>query len=318
MSYTWTKVVAAYVVMGYTVMVTLYIGVWCQPFDQYWSVPTDNIQCSTAWNHLLLNCILNISSDIMIMLIPLPLLVKTNLPLRKKFVLCGVFSLGGVVIVCAALNKNSSFRDPWSVDWVFWYTREISTAVIVANIPHLWALLRKIFRLPTFLSHQNTPRAFTKVLPRISGQDGCETPARSFESGDDPLSPKRKPMTFRSRDSIDIDKVLADVERETVPMEPVRFRDLRNREAASLTEMQYARASDVGHLTPYSDDREVTRQYPTSPVPSYYVQPPTSLSPTTIDSERCLLSASPSPPRSPRHNTPAHPTPQWSFPGGMF
>jgi hypothetical protein len=34
--------------------------------------------------------------------------------------------------------------------WIFWYVREASTAVIVMNIPHRYALLRKIFNLEAF------------------------------------------------------------------------------------------------------------------------------------------------------------------------
>lgn len=34
--------------------------------------------------------------------------------------------------------------------WIFWYVREASTAVIVTNIPHCYALLRKILNLEAF------------------------------------------------------------------------------------------------------------------------------------------------------------------------
>lgn len=47
------KVVAIYAAVGFVVMEILYLGVWCRPFNQYWAVPTDNIQCSAATNHLI-------------------------------------------------------------------------------------------------------------------------------------------------------------------------------------------------------------------------------------------------------------------------
>lgn len=34
--------------------------------------------------------------------------------------------------------------------WIFWYVREASTAVIVTNIPHSYALLRKVLNLEAF------------------------------------------------------------------------------------------------------------------------------------------------------------------------
>ena len=42
---------------------------------------------------------------------------------------------------------------------VYWYVREISTAVIVANMPHLWALARRTFNLRAFLSHGSALRS---------------------------------------------------------------------------------------------------------------------------------------------------------------
>jgi hypothetical protein len=42
---------------------------------------------------------------------------------------------------------------------VYWYVREISTAVIVANTPHLWALARRAFSLKAFISHSSALRS---------------------------------------------------------------------------------------------------------------------------------------------------------------
>ena len=36
------KVLGGYIIGGWILMETLYFGVWCRPFDQYWAVPTDN------------------------------------------------------------------------------------------------------------------------------------------------------------------------------------------------------------------------------------------------------------------------------------
>lgn len=99
-------------------MQVLYLGVWCRPFSEYWAVPTDNrefllfrqrrtpdlhapiAQCSAAINHLITNAVLNISSDIMIILIPMPIFLQSRIALRKKMVLMGVFALGGFTVRC--------------------------------------------------------------------------------------------------------------------------------------------------------------------------------------------------------------------------
>ena len=199
---TWTKLVAAYALIGYVVMIILYLGVWCQPFYEYWSVPATNPQCSTAEHHLILNLALNTSSDLMIMLIPLPMLIRTNLPLKKKLVLCAVFSLGMFCIICAVLNKYYSFTSPYGSEWVYWYDREASTAVIVANIPHLWVLVRKVFRVPSFIG--DSPGMRNSRSP----------PQRFFGNVADPLGtgvPRRIDgiLPPGSLDDVDIDEFMA-------------------------------------------------------------------------------------------------------------
>ncbi|KAJ1325871.1 hypothetical protein MN608_09070 [Microdochium nivale] len=144
------KAVAIYAVVGFVVMEILYLGVWCRPFNQYWAVPPDNIQCSAATNHLITNLVLNVSSDIMIMLIPMPILLKSSLPLKKKLMLSAIFLLGCFTILSALLSKYYSFTEPFGSAWTFWYIRESSTALITANLPALWTLIRHHFHLSSF------------------------------------------------------------------------------------------------------------------------------------------------------------------------
>lgn len=166
------KIVGGYVVVNWIVMEILYFGVWCRPFNQYWAVPVANEQCSAAIHHLITNAVFNISSDIMMLCIPLPLLITSKLPPTKKLVLCMLFSLGVFVILCAALNKYYSFAHPFSPMWTFWYIREASTAVLVANMPMCWYLLRRIFNLKAFHTSSNGQRSHSKSLPIATGYGG--------------------------------------------------------------------------------------------------------------------------------------------------
>ncbi|KAI1505049.1 hypothetical protein F5X99DRAFT_431145 [Biscogniauxia marginata] len=167
------KIVVCYVAVGFVVMEILYLGVWCRPFDQYWAVPVANPQCSAATNHLITNAVLNISSDIMIILIPMPVFLKAQLPLRRKLILCGVFALGIftvspqikhatsvflLMILSAILNKYYSFMEPFGSNWTFWYIRESSTAIITANLPFTWTLLQRVFNLQSFIAKSTQRR----------------------------------------------------------------------------------------------------------------------------------------------------------------
>ncbi|KAI1826627.1 hypothetical protein F4861DRAFT_545632 [Xylaria intraflava] len=141
------KFVAGYVALGFVLMEILYFGVWCRPFHQYWEVPPHSIQCATATNHLITNAVLNISSDVLIITIPMPILFQLNISPKKKAIFSVLFGLGFFTIGCAIASKYYSFHDPYGHKWTFWYIRESSTALIVMNMPFLWAIIRFFFKL---------------------------------------------------------------------------------------------------------------------------------------------------------------------------
>lgn len=144
------KILAVYVAFGFVIMEIFYLGVWCRPFHNYWAVPTPNVQCSAATNHLITNAVFNLSSDLVMLVVALQMLIRSYLPLRRKLVLSGIFGLGIFVILAAVLNKYYSFSQPFGGLWTFWYVRESSTALLVANLPFTWTLLRRIFNLRAF------------------------------------------------------------------------------------------------------------------------------------------------------------------------
>jgi hypothetical protein len=175
------KIVAGYVVVSFVVMEILYLGVWCRPFSQYWAVPPDNVQCSAATNHLITNTVFNISTDIMIILIPMPIFLRSQINLRKKAVLCGVFALGTFTILCAILNKFYSFTQPFGSEWTFWYIRESSTALITANLPMTWTLFRRVFNLRSFVGSSKDRYGSRPITndPYGPGTQGGRSAARS-------------------------------------------------------------------------------------------------------------------------------------------
>ncbi|KAH7123537.1 hypothetical protein B0J11DRAFT_314168 [Dendryphion nanum] len=146
-------VTAVYVALGFVIMEILYLGVWCRPFSQYWAVPPNSIQCSAATNHLITNAVLNISSDLIIIAIPMPLLFKVKLPMKTKAVLLFIFMIGMFTIIAAALNKYYSFRNPFGLEWTIWYLRESYTAILCANLPLTYPLIQKLFRLKNWSSN---------------------------------------------------------------------------------------------------------------------------------------------------------------------
>lgn len=44
---------------------------------------------------MITNTVMNISTDIMIIALPMPVFLQSQLPLKRKVILCAVFALGG-------------------------------------------------------------------------------------------------------------------------------------------------------------------------------------------------------------------------------
>jgi hypothetical protein len=153
------KILSVYVALGFVVMEVLYFAAWCRPISEYWAVPTSSSQCNALVNHRITKAVFNLSSDIVMLTIALQMLIRSLLPLKRKLILCGIFSLGIFVIVASILNSYHSFRYPYRQTWTSWYVRESSTAILVANLPFTWTALRQIYDVGDF--DAESPPAWT-------------------------------------------------------------------------------------------------------------------------------------------------------------
>ena len=180
------KVTAAYCALSFVIIQVLYLGVWCRPITNYWAVPippgngtslslslslslsslstsflspapqtgktnsSNPEQCKTYHSHLITTTVLHVSTDLAMLAIPIPMIARTRLPLRRRLVLCGVFGLGVLVVLVAILNRYYNFVMPHDLVFLAWYNGEASTAVVIANVPFCWALLRRVFSLDSW------------------------------------------------------------------------------------------------------------------------------------------------------------------------
>ncbi|KAK0652461.1 hypothetical protein B0T16DRAFT_387718 [Cercophora newfieldiana] len=162
--------IAGYCVIAYILVVALLVGYWCTPTYEYWAVPYNNSQCATYYNHMIFATAWNISSDLMLLAIPFPIVFKTQLPLKRKIGLCA--------ILVAILNRYFNFNNPNDLGYVYFYVAEVATAIYVGNIPLCWPLIQLIFQ--------------TGPWSRQSGSD-------SRSHGQDPNRPRTKITTYQSR-----------------------------------------------------------------------------------------------------------------------
>ena len=158
----WVKVLGVYVAVGW-VACELAIFLQCRPFHGYWGMPppkgttlpapsakfmflthkTPAEDCTTFKTYAIINALFNISSDVIMLSIPLPMLFKSRLPFKQKAAVLSIFAMGLFVIIAAILTKIFNLADIYSTVYMFWYIRESSVAVYVSNLPQIWPLLRK-------------------------------------------------------------------------------------------------------------------------------------------------------------------------------
>jgi hypothetical protein len=117
----------------------------CRPFAGYWAMPPPNPQCTTLQHYAIVQACFNISSDTLMLSIPIPLITRLNMPWKQKGVLLIIFSMGLFVILAAILTKVFNLSNIWDPSYMLWYTREASVAVYVSNLPMIWPLLREWF-----------------------------------------------------------------------------------------------------------------------------------------------------------------------------
>ncbi|KAJ5701998.1 hypothetical protein N7488_009546 [Penicillium malachiteum] len=182
------KICAAYTFLGWLATeLTLFLN--CRPLTGYWTLPPPHRECATYFRYEIVQCVFNLSSDIAILLVILPMLFRTRLPLRTKLPVLVVFSMGIVVILCAIISKSFTFHDIYDSSYQFWYLREASIGVWVTNAPFVWSLARSTV---SFLkSHSNN----TKATPQYGayGTDPSAAASRA-RTGVDPRSSRANPM----------------------------------------------------------------------------------------------------------------------------
>lgn len=84
------------------VLETLLLVGWCRPFSDFWAMIPDNDQCmpGAMTKHYMATLVTNISSDVLILMIPLPLLWKRSGDIgvrsrwKTRLILFAIFALG--------------------------------------------------------------------------------------------------------------------------------------------------------------------------------------------------------------------------------
>ncbi|KPI40523.1 uncharacterized protein AB675_7546 [Cyphellophora attinorum] len=81
----------------------------CQPFDHYWQVvPDPGPQCREGLVQLLVMGVCDIVTDVVLVAFPIPVVLRSTMPMKKKLSLIGLFLLSGILIGVTAYRVPST------------------------------------------------------------------------------------------------------------------------------------------------------------------------------------------------------------------
>ncbi|KAF2217635.1 hypothetical protein CERZMDRAFT_22710, partial [Cercospora zeae-maydis SCOH1-5] len=130
-----------YVTMFLTIMLS------CRPFHLNWQVkPKPPEHCELRIQNFYVCTVLNVLTDAALLAIPIPLLWKLKIPLRKKITV-GVVLSSGIFVITAALTRiiMTLKAHPSATVINRWGVRETIAGIIAVNAPILQPLCKKSF-----------------------------------------------------------------------------------------------------------------------------------------------------------------------------
>ncbi|KAK7701732.1 hypothetical protein SLS64_010180 [Diaporthe eres] len=153
---TWSVRVTAAAVIMWMISVVLETFLLCRPLAFNWDTTIPGGSCGDRNAVFVIAGVTNMITDFMVLLLPLPCILKLQMPSGQKFGLLIVFSMGILITAISIVRLKSlmiiSFEDPtWTLPMgLLWTVLEPELAIINANLPLMRRFFAKI--IPKMLS----------------------------------------------------------------------------------------------------------------------------------------------------------------------
>ncbi|KAJ5092849.1 hypothetical protein N7456_008710 [Penicillium angulare] len=115
----------------------------CMPVHRSWQVkPYAGDNCTLRPLNYIIIETLSIITDIIVMAVPIPLVIKAGIPMRQKLLLCVLFSSGIFVMVAAVLRAYYSVKDISTLSTALgWASREAIVSALTVCAPGIKPLI---------------------------------------------------------------------------------------------------------------------------------------------------------------------------------
>ncbi|KAK8138116.1 hypothetical protein PG984_001496 [Apiospora sp. TS-2023a] len=203
----------------------------CIPFRRHWQVfPNPGVNCMPAISPLqtIFVMVMNTVTDFYLMAIPIPMIWKSKLPLKKKLMIILMFSgailemVFGILRAVAILKvspaapftaSNNLFidGDTNAAESGYWSIRESFVSFVLTNLPMVYPLFREYFNQlrgkAGFTAGKSSGNSYQLgSFPRRSKNNNSDS-ADNNNRGRDPHVIPNDTMTFNSKEHICIDTV---------------------------------------------------------------------------------------------------------------
>jgi len=191
---------------------TTFLG--CRPLHLNWQVYPEKFGCADAVAAIYVVGLSNIVTDLMLMVIPFHIILRSLIPMRTKLELGAVFILGFFAVLIVCLRMVSALHHWEQQDRLIWGQLECFTSTIVANAPILHGLWRHAWLHITkmnFKQNEACPPSYSMSVQRPTGQTEPEIDTNQLpvpeSRGKARLSLRRMKDRFRhSWDNIEIER----------------------------------------------------------------------------------------------------------------
>ncbi|EXK76372.1 hypothetical protein FOQG_18886 [Fusarium oxysporum f. sp. raphani 54005] len=140
------------VVAGYSFSAVLVAIFQCHPVEMAWDITISDGSCIDRMAYFIAILALNVTTDLFMLVLPIPMLWKVKMPKRQKLGLIGIFMTGSFVCVVGFLRIKSlvslmGLNDlTWHlVDGYVWVVIEMNTGIICACLPFMKPFLKQVF-----------------------------------------------------------------------------------------------------------------------------------------------------------------------------
>ncbi|PGH29743.1 hypothetical protein GX50_07497 [[Emmonsia] crescens] len=139
-------------ILCYSIASIFVIIFMCQPIAKFWDVRITHGHCVNRAAAYYANAGLSIATDIMTLVIPMPLIRRLKIPLRQKIIIAFFLGMGAFVCIISVIRLFSIYRlftqpdSTWHANTAtIWSILEIYIGIILGSAPTLRPLFIRFF-----------------------------------------------------------------------------------------------------------------------------------------------------------------------------